>query len=50
MEWLEFRFYLQPIQFYFIIVKRSEESAGGSPSFYIAMIYSSIGDPDEAFN
>jgi len=31
------------------LIQRSEESAGGSPSFYIAMIYGSKGNSDEAF-
>jgi len=31
------------------LIKRSKETAGGSPSFYIAMIYGSKADADEAF-
>jgi len=31
------------------LIQRSKESAGGSPSFYIAMSYASKGNADEAF-
>ena len=32
------------------LIRRTEETAGGSPSFYTAMVYASKGDSEEAFN